>query len=92
MRPPPSEREGGGGNVASTGRLLLTPNTSHKQQALTPALLMEWREELRRRLDRATALVELGLPDSGFDLLSEEVHRFNRACLAYAASPRTAAA
>jgi hypothetical protein len=57
-----------------------------------PEVLGEWYLELHRRLDRATALVSLGLLDPGFDLLTEEVHRFNQSCLAYAASPRRAAA
>jgi hypothetical protein len=57
---------------------------------MTPALLIAWWVELVRRLDRATALVELGLPDLSFHLLAEEIHRFNQACRA--SSPRRAPA
>ena len=92
MKPPPArEGEGGGGKVASTGRLLLTPNAPLNQvSTLPPEILLEWAAELSRRLDRATALIALGLPDPGFDLLTEEVHQFKcKSCLAYAAAPRS---
>ena len=45
-----------------------------------PELLAEWWAELRRRLDRAEALVFLALPDPGFQSLAEEIHRFCQAC------------
>lgn len=73
----------------------ITLPAAHAQAStlgLPPEILGEWHLELSRRLDRATALVSLGLPDPGFDLLTEEIHRFNRACLACAAAPRRAAA
>jgi hypothetical protein len=57
---------------------------------MTPAILLEWWAELDRRLARAAVLVSLGLPDVGFDLLAEEIHAFNQACLARPASPRRA--
>ena len=40
------------------------------------AELLEWREELKRRLARAEILVANGLPDPGFDLLEFEILRF----------------
>lgn len=54
------------------------------------SILAEWWVELQRRLARSELLLSLGLPDVGFDLLAEEVHRFNQACRA--ASSRKAAA
>jgi hypothetical protein len=48
-------------------------------QALPPECLAEWCLELKRRLARAEALAYLGLPDAGFALLAEEIHRFSRA-------------
>ena len=54
-------------------RLQWTPcfyASPHTQvSTLPPELLLEWAAELSRRLDRATALIALGLPDPGFDLL-----------------------
>jgi hypothetical protein len=43
---------------------------------MTAPLLAEWRQELQRRLARARALVCLGLPDPGFELLAVEIYRF----------------
>ena len=81
MKPPPAPSEGeGGGEISGyNGRSVVTPNAP-RNQVLTPALLMEWWQELERRLARATALVSLGLPDAGFRFLAEEIHRFNQAC------------
>jgi hypothetical protein len=59
---------------------------------MTRVELMEWQDELLRRLRRAEVLLSLGAPDPGFELLAEEIHRFKLACLAHAASPRRAAA
>ena len=59
---------------------------------LPPEILGELYLELSRRLARAEVLLLLSLPDPGFDLLTEEIHRFNQACLAHAAAPRRAAA
>lgn len=82
---------GGESQVELKSQATITLPASRTQQAstLTPALLCEWALELRRRLDRAEALVFLGLPDPSFALLAEEIHSF-KACLP--ASPRRAAA
>jgi hypothetical protein len=61
-------------------------------RAMTPPILAEWWVELQRRLARSELLLSLGLPDAAFDLLAEEIHQFNKACLARAASPRRATA
>ena len=58
------------------------PDALAQASTLTPALLIEWWVELRRRLERATALVSLGLPDPGFKLLAQEIAAFNQTCQA----------
>ena len=54
------------------------PASRVQASTLPPEFLCQWYFELSRRLDRATALIALGLPDPGFDLLTEEIHDFNR--------------
>jgi hypothetical protein len=39
-------------------------------------IALEWLNELRRRLDRSTILLDNGLPDHAFDLLTTEINRF----------------
>ena len=56
---------------------------------MTAALLAEWQRELQRRFARAAVLVNLGLPDPGFDFLAYEIMRL-KACRV--ASQRKAAA
>jgi hypothetical protein len=50
--------------------------TSSRHIAQDPAVNIEWHQELQRRLARAEALVHLGLPDPGFDLLQFEIMRY----------------
>ena len=52
------------------------------------ATLLEWHNELQRRLARAQVLVSLGVPDPSFELLMFEVYRL-RAQLIAAGAPIT---
>jgi hypothetical protein len=45
-------------------------------QAIARAAALEWHKELNRRRARAEALVDLGLPDPGFEFLTFEIMRF----------------
>ena len=76
--------------LGGTTTSVVTP-PARLNQVLAPAVLMEWAVELDRRLRRSWALLDIGLPDPGFELLEEEVFRFNQVCLARTISGRAAA-
>lgn len=96
MKPRPRVEGRGSGDkekqAEKSQRTFGLPDARTQASALPPALLIAWWAELRRRLDRAEALLFLGLPDVGFDLLSDEIHRFRQACRDAALTGRRAVA
>ena len=52
--------------------ILINPRLNSKE------ICEEWLTELKRRLRRSVALLDHGLPDPGFNLLAQEIHRFRK--------------